>query len=132
MTPHPPDALPLTPLTMAILLALAEGDAHGYALMREVERQTEGTLQPGTGSLYAALERLEEDGLIDEAQPVEGRDRRRRYYRITARGRALARAEARRMERVLSLARQRDLAAGPGSPEGGSEGPEVAPAGGEA
>ena len=60
-------APPLSPLTMAILLALADGALHGYALMREVERQTEGTLTPGTGSLYAALYRLADEGLIEEA-----------------------------------------------------------------
>lgn len=115
--PDPAEAVPLTPLTMAVLLALAGGDRHGYALMEEVERQTEGTLKPGTGSLYAALQRLLDEGLIEEAPgaPEGGRGRPRKTYRITGAGRATARAEARRMARVLELARARAL----GPAEGG-------------
>ena len=107
-----PTLLPLTPLTMAILLSLAEGDRHGYALMKEIQRQTDGNLKPGTGSLYAALQRLMDDGLIVDTTDSagEGRDRRRRYYGITAEGRELARAEAARMLQVLAVARQNALA----------------------
>jgi len=108
----PSDALPLTPLSMAILLALADRDRHGYALMKEIERQTDGALKPGTGSLYAALQRLMDDGLIDESPelPAPEHDQRRRYYRITAAGRDLVLAEARRMMRVLDVARDKRLA----------------------
>lgn len=122
MPPASDPRLPLTPLTMALLLALAEDDLHGYALMQAVERQTDGALTPGTGSLYAALERLEADGLIGEVPPAElpDEDRRRRTYRITDEGRALARAEAERMVRVLRVARERRLAPeGPGAVEPG-------------
>jgi DNA-binding PadR family transcriptional regulator len=107
-----PDDLPLTPLTMAVLLALADGDRHGYALMQDVKRQTEGTLRPGTGSLYAALDRLTDDGLIAGApgEPGPGPGRPRKVYRITDEGRAMVRAEARRMLRVLVVARERSLA----------------------
>ena len=110
--PHPPEDLPLTPLTMALLLALADGDRHGYALMDEVERQTGGTLRPGTGSLYAALERLMADVFIAETEgDAAGRPGRpRKTFRITEAGREVARAEARRMERVLEIARERALA----------------------
>ena len=108
----PTDALPLTPLSMAILLALADGDRHGYALMREVEAQTDGALRPGTGSLYAGLQRLMAEGLIREADGEEGADRRRRYYGITEAGRATARAEAERMLRVLGVASRKDIAPG--------------------
>jgi DNA-binding PadR family transcriptional regulator len=110
--------LPLTPLTMAILLALAEGDKHGYALMKDVEQQTGGMLSPGTGSLYAALDRLEAEGLIEESasRPARGEDQRRKYFRITAAGRALARAEAGRMQRVLETARARSLVPGVATP----------------
>lgn len=106
--------LPLTPLTMAILLSLADGDRHGYALMKEIERQTDGTLKPGTGSLYAALQRLMDDGLIEESPelPAVDHDQRRRYYRISPEGRGIALAEARRMMRVLDVARDKHLAPG--------------------
>lgn len=103
--------MPLTPLTMAILLALVEGELHGYALMQEVESQTGGALVPGTGSLYAALQRLEDEGLVEPSprRPSSGEDSRRRYYRITKAGRAAARAEVRRMMRVVETARAKSL-----------------------
>ena len=104
------DQLPLTPLSMAILLALADGDRHGYALMQDIEAQTDGALRPGTGSLYAGLQRLMADGLIRESDGEEGADRRRRYYAITDAGRAIARAEAQRMLRVLKVAAGKRLA----------------------
>jgi DNA-binding PadR family transcriptional regulator len=102
---------PLTPLTMSILLALAKEDLHGYALMQEVEAQTDGALVPGTGSLYAALQRLEDDGLVKQAPAPRdaGDDARRRYFRITTEGRAAARREAERMVRVLEMARENAL-----------------------
>ena len=105
-------ATPLTPLSMAILLALAEGDRHGYALMQDIEEQTDGALKPGTGSLYAGLQRLMSDGLIEESDGEEGADRRRRYYAITDAGRAKASAEAERMIRVLDVAAKRRLVPG--------------------
>lgn len=105
---------PLSPLSLAILIALAERELHGYALMRAIEDQTEGALRPGTGTLYAALDRLTADGLIGDAG-AEADDRRRgRTYAITAAGQAAARAEIGRLQRVVHLARARDLA-----PEGG-------------
>lgn len=104
--------LPLTPLTMALLLSLAEEDQHGYALMKSIEKQTDGNVKPGTGSLYAALQRLMQDELIIEspAPAAEGEDARRKSYRITESGRELVRAEAERMLRVLEVARERALA----------------------
>lgn len=104
-------ASPLSPLTMAILLALAKEDQHGYALMQEVEAQTGGVLRPGTGSLYAALERLLEEELIVDApaRPGGSDDGRRKYFRITSAGRAAARAEAWRMAGVLEIARKRNV-----------------------
>ena len=112
-TPSPD---PLTPLSMAILLALAERDLHGYALLQEIEAQTGGSLSPATGTLYAALERLADEELIVESPdlPAPNEDQRRRYYRITLAGRAAAAAESRRMEHVIRIARKR-LA-----PEGGA------------
>ena len=100
---------PLSPLSMAILLALADGVSHGYALMRDIEEQTDGALAPGTGSLYAGLQRLQEDGMIHEADGPPGSDRRRRHYGITDLGRKTAEAEAKRMIRVLNIAATKKL-----------------------
>ena len=105
--------LPLTPLSTAILLGLAEGARHGYAIMKEVERQTDGRLAPGAGSLYAALQRLQDDGLIAEA-PAGATDEpagpKRRYYLLTDFGRSVARAELLRMARVIQIGHDRRLA----------------------
>jgi DNA-binding PadR family transcriptional regulator len=97
---------------MEILLALAEGDLHGYALMQALELQTDGALTPGTGTLYAALQRMMDEGLIVESPdlPAPDEDQRRRYYRLTSSGREAARAESRRLTRVLERARERRLA----------------------
>jgi DNA-binding PadR family transcriptional regulator len=91
---------------MAILLSLAREDQHGYALMSEVAEQM--GRRPGTGTLYAALERLEAAGLIAESPEGPGprEDQRRKYYRITREGRACARAESARLLRVLDIARE--------------------------
>lgn len=115
MSEEPDESLPLSPLTMSILLALADDDRHGYALMKDVERQTRGVLKPGTGSLYAALQRLIDTGLIEEAPRAAspGEDPRRKHYRITEEGRGATRAEARRMLRVLEIARSKSLAPDP-------------------
>jgi DNA-binding PadR family transcriptional regulator len=99
----------LTPLSMAILLSLAREEQHGYALMTDVAEQL--GRRPGTGSLYAALDRLEAEGLIEETPEGPGprEDQRRRYYRITRSGRECAREEAVRMVRVLDRARAASL-----------------------
>ncbi len=105
--------LPLSPLSTAILLGLAEGARHGYAIMKEVERQTDGRLTPGAGSLYAALQRLQDDGLIAEAPAgagVEPTGPKRRYYLLTDFGRSVARAELLRMARVIQIGHARQLA----------------------
>jgi len=106
------DLLPLTPLSHAVLLALAEGELHGYAILQEVERLTDGAVRPGTGTLYAALQRMLSEGVIEDGERAPGpdEDQRRRYYRITGLGREVARAEARRLERVLEVAREKRLA----------------------
>ncbi len=104
--------LPLTPLSLAVLLGLADGARHGYAIMKEVERQTDGRLSPGAGSLYAALQRLLDDGLIATAPAGavgEPASARRRYYVLEDRGRAVARAELLRMARVIQLGHDRRL-----------------------
>ncbi|HSM07263.1 MAG TPA: helix-turn-helix transcriptional regulator [Longimicrobiales bacterium] len=106
------DLLPLSPLSMAILLALADGAQHGYALMQQIEAQTDGALKPGTGSLYAGLQRLLGDGLIAEVEGEPGADRRRRTFDITSLGRELAEAEAHRMLRVLDVASEKKIIGG--------------------
>jgi DNA-binding PadR family transcriptional regulator len=106
---RPEAFLPLTPVAFEILLALAEGEQHGYSIMREVERRSAGavTLHPGT--LYRALARLLESGLIEERPDRAHDDERRRYYRMTERGREVGRAEALRLESQLAAARIRLL-----------------------
>ena len=106
---HTPE--PLSSLTMAILIALADEDLHGYALMQEIEDQSGGALRPGTGSLYTALQRLMDDGLIGESEdrPRPDEDQRRRFYTLTEEGRRAARLEAARMARVLRTAHERRL-----------------------
>jgi DNA-binding PadR family transcriptional regulator len=104
--------IPLTPVAFEILLALADGEQHGYSIMREVESRSGGTVTLHPGTLYRALARLLESGLIEELDERPGLDRddeRRRYYRMTDRGRAVARAEALRLESQLSAARVRLL-----------------------
>ena len=109
---RPETFLPLTPVVFEILLALADGEQHGYSIMREVERRSSGgvTLHPGT--LYRALARLLESSLIaelDERPDPSSDDERRRYYQLTDRGIAVARAEAERLDSQLSAARTRRL-----------------------
>src|SRR5215217_4101964 len=98
MTPKTIDSL--TPLSAAILFALAGGACHGYAIIKEIETITAGEMRPNTGSMYLALHRLLEDGLIAESTGP-GEDARRRYYRLTEAGRSAAKAEARRLAQLL-------------------------------
>ena len=108
----PPDTLPLTPAAFQILLALADGEQHGYAIMKEVAGRPEGGLRLGAGTLYGTLNRLLAGGLVEEAgerADADSADERRRYYRITTRGLKAARAEARRLEAVLVVAWQKKL-----------------------
>jgi DNA-binding PadR family transcriptional regulator len=103
--------LPLTPVAFEILLALADGEQHGYRIMQEVESRSDGqvTLHPGT--LYRALARLLESGLIEELdeRPTRGDDERRRYYRLSPLGIAVAKAEADRLASQVAAARSRRL-----------------------
>jgi DNA-binding PadR family transcriptional regulator len=108
----------LDPLPLAafhILLSLAEGDLHGYAIMRQVEGQTNGRLRLGPGTLYSSIQALVEGGLIEEVERSEEADappERRRFYRLTVVGRKLARAEAEGMADVLRVARARKILRG--------------------
>lgn len=99
--------LPLTPIAFEILVALGDGALHGYAILQAVERRAGAGLPFRAGTVYRALARLLEEGLIaDESHKAPaGRDARRRYYGVTARGREIARLEARRMTDQLAAAR---------------------------
>lgn len=109
-------AAAVTPVEFFILLALADQDRHGYAIMRQVEDDSQGAVRLGPGTLYTAIQRLLEYGFIRE---VESRvdpdldDSRRKYYRLTARGRAAAAAEAERLASLVKLARTKRLIAAP-------------------
>ena len=104
--------LPLTSVVFEILLALADGERHGYAIMQEVEDRTGGAVQLRPGSLYRAVNRLLESGLVAESEerpdPAQD-DQRRRYYRLTAMGREVAQAEAQRLEWAVASARSKKL-----------------------
>ena len=101
--------LPLTPVVFEIALSLAAGERHGYEIMQDVERRTEGAIVLHPGTLYRALGRLLDQRLIeelDERPAAEGDDERRRYYRLTALGHAVARAEVDRLASQVSAARR--------------------------
>ncbi len=104
--------IPLTPLSLHVLLALADGDRHGYAIIKEIARQTQGRLEPGTGALYTSIQRLVEERLIEisnrRANPEED-DARRRYYKLTAQGRAALAAETARLTELLAVARRKKV-----------------------
>src|SRR5688572_31915993 len=102
------DLLPLPPATFHILLAVADEDRHGYAIIQEVAARTSGEVRLSAGTLYRSIQRMLEQGLIDElrVRPApELDDERRRYYRITPFGKAVARAETQRLAELLRLAR---------------------------
>jgi len=107
-SPAPETFLPLTPAIAHILLALADQDRHGYAIMQEVERLTDGAARMGPGTLYGTIKRMIASGLLEEADErpdPELDDERRRYYRATALGRAVLAAETARMATLLGAAR---------------------------
>ena len=110
---RPESLLPLQPAAFHILVALAETDRHGYAIMQEVAERTGGTFRINPGTLYTTIRRLLDQGLIlelDERPDPSEDDERRRYYRLTPFGRAVARAEVARLERMAALARQAGIA----------------------
>ena len=105
-------AAPVTPAVFHILLALADGESHGYGIMQEVEQFTNGDKQLGPGTLYRSIQRMVVDGLIQElaiALHGEADDDRRRYYRLTPKGLAVAGAEAQRLAGLVNAARTRGL-----------------------
>ena len=102
------DFLPLSPPVFHILLALAEGEAHGYAIMQDVSRRSDGVVRLGPGTLYGAIGRMLEDGLIEESEArpdPEMDDSRRRYYRLTHLGGDVLATETRRLSVLVRAAR---------------------------
>lgn len=102
--------LPLTPARFQILVALAESDKHGYAILKDVSRLSSGSVRLSASTLYSVLDRLEEDGLIEESgeRPApELDDERRRYYRLTDLGSEVVRLEARRLDVIIQAAKAR-------------------------
>jgi DNA-binding PadR family transcriptional regulator len=109
---NPGDLLPLTPGMFEVLIALANGEKHGYAIIKEVARRTDGAVSFSPGTLYAIIRRFVSDGVVaesDERPDAALDDERRRYYRLTDFGRDVARAEADRMETALGMARAKSL-----------------------
>jgi len=107
--------LPLPPATFHILLALADEDRHGYAIIQDVEARTGGELTLSAGTLYRSIQRMLEQGLLVETRDrpaPEDDDERRRYYRITALGTVVAKAEARRLTQLVKMARAAGFAPG--------------------
>lgn len=107
--------LPLAPATLHILLALAGEDRHGYGIMQEVSRQSEGQYKLGPGTLYDNLQRLMEQGLVREVNPPGRAESRRRYYRLNSLGRSVLAAEIARLENVVREGRLRLQSARPRS-----------------
>jgi len=114
-TPLAESFLPLPPATFHILLAVADEDRHGYAIIQDVSARTNNELKLSAGTLYRSIQRMLEQGLISETQDrpaPEFDDERRRYYRITTFGAAVAQAEASRLTQLVRLARDRGFVAG--------------------
>ena len=105
----PQTLLPLTPAMFYVLVALADGQTHGYAILKDVEQLTNGSVRLSTGTLYGIIKRLLSEGLIRESEVVSKDDERRRSYDLTAFGREVARAEATRLEQTLAIARRKAL-----------------------
>jgi DNA-binding PadR family transcriptional regulator len=105
----PRDFLPLSQQVFQVLLSLADGPQHGYAIITDIETRTTGEMRLTASTLYDALARLLDQDLIEE---LDRDDSRRRSYRLTKLGRSVAEAEARRLERLLAMAREKQLLKG--------------------
>jgi DNA-binding PadR family transcriptional regulator len=104
--------LPLPASVMHIIVALADGEKHGYAIMRDVAALSDGAVRMGSGTLYGSIKRMLDQGLIDEADERPDPtldDQRRRYYRLTALGHRVGAAEHRRLSTLVDAARMRQL-----------------------
>jgi len=114
----PEALLPLTQAVFHILLALADGEKHGYAIMQEIGEYTGGAVRMGPGTLYGSIQRMLKDGLIVEVQERAGpapSEERRRYYALTGFGLRVLRAEARRLEQLVHLAQSKQILPGFGT-----------------
>jgi len=108
----PQDHLPLSVPVFQMLLSLSDQDFHGYAIIQDIRARTDAEVELTASTLYAAIKRLLDDGLIVEVESrpaADGDDSRRRYYRITAAGLEVVRLEAARLERAVKMARQKKL-----------------------
>jgi DNA-binding PadR family transcriptional regulator len=104
----PKSKIPLSPLTLYVLLSLAQGERHGYAIIKEIEAATGGDVRLLPGTLYRSIKQLVDDSWIVEVEPPRdssSEDQRRRYYRLTPWGRQIAQAEVERLAGVLRMAR---------------------------
>ena len=112
----PEKLLPLTSSVFHILLALSDGDLHGYGIMQEVSEHTGGQIRLGPGTLYGSIQRMLSASLIEETSQRRraADDERRRYYRITALGKRALESELQRLSRVVRLARTKHLLRDPG------------------
>ena len=116
-TGEPEALLPLTPAAFHILLALTGGERHGYGIMQEAARNSEGKINLGAGTLYRTIRRLLNDGLIEESEERPAPDlddERRHYYRLTPFGLQVVKAEAERLAALVRLAQARQLLSQPG------------------
>lgn len=117
------DMLPLTPAVLHILLALADGERHGYSIMQEVTRRAGGQVKMGPGTLYGSIKRMLADGLIEETgeRPDPALDdERRRYYRLTGFGLRIMQAEVLRLQQIVRLAQSKQVMGGGSEVVGGA------------
>ena len=111
----PSSLLPLQPAVLQILIALADRDRHGYAIMQDVATRTDGKVQLSAGTLYSSIHRMLEQGLIEELKESpdpSSSDERRRYYRLTRFGKRVAAAEVDRLTTLVQQARATGLVPG--------------------
>ncbi|HEY4131179.1 MAG TPA: PadR family transcriptional regulator [Gemmatimonadaceae bacterium] len=110
--PDPRGQLPLSAVVLHILLALADGEMHGYAIAQEIEATTGGEIRSGPGTLYGSIQRMLSAGLVEETpqrRRTSDEDERRRYYRTTAFGRRVLALELERLAAVVAAAREKNL-----------------------
>ena len=100
---------PLTTAVVHMLISLGGGERHGYGILKDVQRQSEGRVKLGPGTIYGTLQRLMETGWVEETRGPAHTDERRRYYRLTPAGRRAAVAEAERLQRLVNVARAHRL-----------------------